>query len=75
MNAIIPLNIAALRVSQNDATSVVSQFKGRTAKFDRFPYEYQPTQGTTSTGDSIHEPLEMQSGPLAPLERGVHVHW
>ena len=75
MNAIIPLNIAALRVSKNDATNVVSQFKGRTAKFDQLPYTYQPAQTATSTGDSIYEPLEMQAGPLAPLETGVHVHW
>jgi hypothetical protein len=65
--AILPLNIAALRVNTNDASALTSQFKGRMARFERAP--------TSSTGDQLLQPLADPSGPANPLGVGVHLHW
>ena len=56
MNAIVPLNIAALRVNNNDATNVVSGLQGKTAKFSAMPWcdpslDVEPS--AASTGDKI----------------------
>lgn len=73
MNAIIPLNIAALRVSANDHSNVVTQFKGRAAIFEQMPFVSTATQA--STGDMILQPLESNSSPQNPLGVGIHLHW
>ena len=43
MNAIVPLNVTALRVNKNDAFYIVSKFKGRTALFEKLPYQDDST--------------------------------
>src|SRR5438128_4736794 len=48
MNAIVPLNITALRVNANDNSNIVSQFKGRTAVFEQLPFD--PASKQASTG-------------------------
>lgn len=73
MNAIIPLNIKALRVSKNDQTTIVGKFKGRTAVFEKLPYQNHGTG--SSTGDAIVQPLESNSSPANPLGAGIHLHW
>ncbi|MCB0429491.1 MAG: hypothetical protein H6585_02555 [Flavobacteriales bacterium] len=73
MNAIIPINIAALRVSENDNTNVVVDFKGRVANFNSIPF--QSTDMRASTGDTVVQPLDSKSSPLNPLGTGIHVHW
>jgi hypothetical protein len=78
MKAIVPLNVAALRVSSTDSTNVVTSqaaFAGRTAAFDRLPYSTRTIQATqASTGDTIWIPLGSGS-PSDPLGTGVHLHW
>lgn len=82
-NAIVPLNIAALRVNNNDVTNVVSGLQGKTAKFSAMPW-YNPNLGAppaaASTGDKIYAPLASVNGqplssPADPLGVGVHLHW
>lgn len=73
MNAIVPLNIAALRVSANDNSNVVTQFKGRTAVFENMPFNSSSKQA--STGDMVVQPLESDSSPQNPLGIGIHLHW
>lgn len=80
MNAIVPLNIAAIRVSPTDNSNVVKAFKGRVAHFDNMPYAGNPTtnpagKNNTSTGDTIVQLLESNNSPLAPLYTGIHLHW
>ncbi|HEX4832097.1 MAG TPA: hypothetical protein VH478_13520 [Trebonia sp.] len=74
MKAIVPLNVAALRVSSPDSTNVTpgAGFAGRTAAFDLLPHGSRATQA--STGDTIWLPLG-QGSPSVPLETGVHLHW
>jgi hypothetical protein len=74
MKAIVPLNVAALRVSNPDSTNVTpgAGFAGRTAAFDLLPHGSLATQA--STGDTIWLPLG-QGSPSSPLETGVHLHW
>ena len=73
MNAIVPVNVAALRVNANDASKIVGGFKGRTAAFEKLPY---PSGAAgASTGDAILRPLESASTPLDPLGPGIHLHW
>ncbi|MFZ6678812.1 hypothetical protein [Undibacterium sp. Tian12W] len=84
MNAIVPLNIAALRVNNNDATNVVGGLQGKTASFNSMPW-YNPNGGTppaaASTGDKIYAPLGSTAGgnplnsPANPLGVGVHLQW
>jgi hypothetical protein len=73
MNAIVPLNIAALRVSKNDHTNRVSRFKGRTAVFEQMPHDSAAKQA--STGDMVVKPLQDDASPQNPLEMGIHLHW
>ena len=74
MKAIVPLNVAGLRVSGTDATNVTpgSGFAGRTAAFDLLPHGAQATQA--STGDTVWLPLNSGT-PSVALEAGVHLHW
>ena len=57
MKAVVPLNVAALRVSSTDSTNVTPRagFAGRTAAFDLLPHGSLATQA--STGDTIWIPL------------------
>lgn len=73
MNAIVPLNITALRVSATDASNVVTAFKGREAAFDLVSWKERPSG--SSTGDAITQPLESNDPPLATLNTGIHLHW
>lgn len=74
MKAIVPLNVAALRVSNPDSTNVTptGAFAGRTAAFDLLPRGQQATQA--STGDTIWLPLGAGT-PSDPLGTGIHLHW
>ncbi len=73
MNAHVPLSIAAVRVSKNDRTNIVTKFKGRTAVFEDMPYE--DTAKVASTGDMVVQPLQSDASPKAPLGIGIHLHW
>jgi hypothetical protein len=75
MRAIVPLNVAALRVSNADSTEVTpgSDFAGSTAAFDLLPYGHAATQA--STGDTVWRGLENEDPPTNHLETGVHLHW
>lgn len=82
MNAIVPLNIAALRVNDYDGT-LVGNFQGKTAVFDKMPWN-DPNQSYpnfASTGDKIYHTLGVtpggapQFGPTPPLGTGIHLHW
>ena len=77
MNAIVPLNIAAVRVNANDNSNLVNNFKGCTAVFDQMPYRSGSNSGvpSASTGDHVYIPLEGPSTAHNPLGAGVHVHW
>jgi hypothetical protein len=72
MSAVIPLNVAAIRVSGFDQSNVTPTFKGRTAAFDQLPY----ISGTkiASTGDTIVRPLADNSATYR-LDAGIHLHW
>jgi hypothetical protein len=73
MNAILPLNITALRVNSNDSSNITGNFKGRTGIFNKIPYGTGQKQA--STGDTIVQPLASATSPANPLGNGVHVHW
>ena len=73
MNAIVPLNVTAIRVSANDRTNIVSKFKGRTALFEDMPFKKD--EKVASTGDTILRPLESGASPKDPLDPGIHLHW
>ena len=77
MKAIIPVNVAALRVSANDQTNVTGLFRGATAAFDKLPYRphgARPVPGTpASTGAAIALPLDAPTQDALGL--GVHLHW
>lgn len=77
MNAIIPLNISALRVSANDNSEIVSGFSGRQIQFENIPCASNHTSNgnTFFAGDAINRPLDDGNGPLEPLNCGVHLHW
>lgn len=72
-NAIVPMNVAALRVSSNDNSNIVHQFKGRTAVFENMPHG--TAAKIASTGDQIIRPLEGGNPAIDALGIGVHVHW
>jgi hypothetical protein len=74
VKAIVPLNVAALRVSNPDSTNVTptGAFAGRTAAFDLLPRGQQASEA--STGDTIWLPLGAGT-PSDPLGTGVHLHW
>ncbi len=73
MKAIIPIHIAALRVSANDAHKITTQFKGRMARFDTLPYTGE-SRGS-STGDALLQPLESNDSTQVSLQEGIHLHW
>jgi hypothetical protein len=73
MTAIVPMNIAAIRVSANDQTNRVGQFKGRTAVFERMPHG--ASAKVASTGDVVVQPIDSNDSPPNPLGLGIHVHW
>ena len=73
MNAVVPLNVAALRVSSVDKTNVTPHFAGRTAAFEKLPYESGSKKA--STGDMVFTPLVLPDAPRPALEAGVHLHW
>lgn len=83
MNAIVPLNIAAIRVNQNDNDKVVGNFQGKTTMFEKMPYN--DGKGTytnsASTGDKIFRQLGTTANgtplysPLNQLGTGIHLHW
>jgi hypothetical protein len=83
MNAIVPLNIAAIRVNKNDYNKVVGNFQGKTALFEKMPWAdpYNTYSNLASTGDKIFQPLGVTNsgGPLASpsnsLGVGIHLHW
>jgi hypothetical protein len=73
MNAIVPLNVVALRVNTNDQTNITSQFKGAIGAFRSMPW----TGGVTNlanTGDHIVQPLEQNFSPQNPFQAGIHLH-
>ena len=74
MKAIVPLNVAALRVSNPDSTNVTptGAFAGRTAAFDLLPRGDHATEA--STGDTIWLPLGSGT-PSDSLATGIHLHW
>ncbi|RYD68126.1 MAG: hypothetical protein EOP58_01390, partial [Sphingomonadales bacterium] len=71
--AILPLNVRALRVNANDEQLLTSKFKGRTAQFEEMPFT--STSLIPSTGAAIVQPLESSATPIASLKAGMHVHW
>lgn len=73
MRTVIPINIAALRVSATDATNIVIDFKGRMGAFDQLPYVEDLKR--SSTGDALLQPLESENSPLSKLREGIHLHW
>lgn len=72
-NAIVPVNVTALRVSINDQSNLVSKFKGRTAAFQKMPH----TSGSkvASTGQQVVVPLESLQSSSDSLFAGIHLHW
>lgn len=72
MIAIVPLNVAALRVSRNDTERVAPKFKGRRARFDAMPHSGGPSGA--STGDRVLRPLSENDTDEA-LGPGIHLHW
>ncbi|MCB1087154.1 MAG: hypothetical protein KDM63_08925, partial [Verrucomicrobiae bacterium] len=74
MNAIVPLNITAIRVSENDRSNLTGKdFKGQTATFDRMPHGLGETE--PSTGAAVVQPLDSNMTPANRLDSGVHLHW
>ena len=71
--AILPLNVRALRVNQNDAQLLTGQFKGRVARFEHMPFS--STEQRASTGEQIVQPLESTAPALESLPPGIHLHW
>jgi hypothetical protein len=75
MNAIVPLNVVALRVNANDQTTIASQFKGAIGAFKKMPWTGDPkAKPTANTGDHIVQPLEADDGPQNPFRAGIHLH-
>ncbi len=72
MIAVVPLQVAALRVGADDATGVTPRFKGRTAWFEKAPYG-QPA--IANTGDAVFQDLADQTGTSESLGPGIHLHW
>src|SRR5271166_6379809 len=77
MNAIVPIHVAGLRVSNTDQSNVVGRFKGCTAVFDQMPYKTPENRyhNIASIGDHIYLPLEGDGTARNPLGQGVHLHW
>jgi hypothetical protein len=73
MKAVVPLNVAALRVNATDQSNLTRQFKGATATFQDPPFD--SSGQLASTGDKIARPLENQRSAHVPLGAGIHLHW
>lgn len=73
MKAIIPINVTALRVSENDNNQIVGHYKGRVANFNQIPYE--STDEKASTGATVVRTFESGDSALNPLGTGIHLHW
>ncbi|MCB9284633.1 MAG: hypothetical protein H6563_11205 [Lewinellaceae bacterium] len=75
MNAIIPLNISALRASCNDNSNVLPDSSaGRIIQFNETPWNgVTPSNTYEWEGSVIHRSL--RSGPVDTLEAGIHLHW
>ena len=73
VRAIVPLNVAALRVSNADQTNVTPGFAGRAAAFDLLPHGDDATEA--STGDTVWLPLDNDDPPTDALAAGIHLHW
>lgn len=71
MNAILPLNVTALRVNANDNNNIVPHFAGATASFSDMPYKVDDSGA--STGEAIYRSLDLP--PLQNLDTGIHLHW
>ncbi len=71
--AILPLNVSALRVNNNDAENLTIKFKGRTAVFEKMPFT--PASKIPSTGNAIVQLLESTATPASTLRTGIHLHW
>lgn len=71
MKAVVPLNVAGLRVSNADDSGITSNFAGRTATFDKLPY--LPNTPASSTGDQIWRTLDRPAAES--LRPGIHLHW
>ena len=78
MNAIIPLNISAIRVNANDSSSVTESFSGKTINYAAIPYKGH-NDGRAYTGDTIYLPIQHDDGSLSgssnSLSTGIHLHW
>ncbi|WP_442582286.1 hypothetical protein ACSBOB_10210 [Mesorhizobium sp. ASY16-5R] len=72
MSAIVPLNVAAIRVSGIDQSNVTPTFKGRTAAFDLLPHT--ASSRVASTGDTVVRPLADNTA-TDRLGAGIHLHW
>ena len=83
-NAIVPLNIAALRVNASDSSNMTGQFAGNSATYDNIPFQvntkpsgYSPqTFIKTSpafTSDAVH--WDLNDNAYRNLQPGVHLHW
>ena len=73
MAAIVPVNVAALRVSKADESNVTGKFVGESVAFDQLQYGASATQA--STGDVIWRPLQRGDSPIEKMRAGVHLHW
>lgn len=71
--AILPLNVRALRVNANDGQVLTGKFKGRVAQFEAMPFG--ATSQVASTGAAIVQPLESGASPIVSLKAGLHLHW
>lgn len=71
MKAVLPLNVAGIRVSSADDSGITSTFAGRTAMFDKLPY--QVNTPASSTGDQIWRTLDRPAAES--LGPGIHLHW
>lgn len=71
MNAIIPLNVTALRVNANDNSNISGSFAGPMAAFDKMPYQIGDPDA--STGDTIFRSLDQSTSQN--LNVGIHLHW
>jgi hypothetical protein len=74
MNAIVPINVAGVRVNVNDAAKATPKMKGRTAVFEKMPY-LSTQKNTASTGDKIYDAIETQTAAASSLDPGIHLHW
>ena len=82
MNLIIPVNLQALRVTPNDASSVTKRsdlFSGPTTSFDALPWrdgdanEYPGRVTKANVSTNVNFPLA--GNVTEQIEAGIHLHW